>query len=282
MTSDLAKSPLYKHTMRRLEEAKRVNSQGNDFWMAREIHALFGYPVWDKFEPVIDRAAASITAQGGDSSHHIAQTSKMVGLGDGAKRRVREYFLSRGACYLIAMNGDPSKAEIAGAQAYFAIQARRSELRDNELADLRRLSVRDRVTAAFKRVTNVAHDAGVRRFGLFNHQRFLGLYGVSRKEIEQKKGLLEGEEFLDRAGALELAAHEFQMQLAASKIVNESISGEERCLSANLAVARDVRRTVLDQSGRELSDAPLEQENIKSLRKRLSPSRKSKGDLPSS
>src|SRR3954469_16539152 len=124
MASDVAKAPLYRHTMLRLEDVKRVNSQGDDFWVAREIHAILGYPTWDKFLPAIHKAAASIEAHGGDSSQHIAHTSKMVGLGEGARRRVKECFLSRGACYLIAMNGDPTKREIAGAQAYCAPQAR--------------------------------------------------------------------------------------------------------------------------------------------------------------
>jgi len=62
--------------------------------------------------------------------NHFRQTSSMVKLGSGAQRRVPDYFLSRTACYLIGMNGDPTKPEVAAAQAYFAVQTRRMELRD--------------------------------------------------------------------------------------------------------------------------------------------------------
>ena len=202
MASDLIKHPIYRHTMQRLEEVKRVNSQGDDYWVAREIHAIFGYPVWDKFLPVIKKVEASIGAAGGSPSHHIAHTSKLVGLGDGARRRVTEFFLSRGACYLIAMNGDPAKPEIAGAQAYFAIQTRNAELQAREVGDIKRLGMRERFSAAFKRVSNVAQDAGVGRFPLFHHARFQGLYGTSKKEVEREKGLVAGDDLFDRAGAL--------------------------------------------------------------------------------
>jgi DNA-damage-inducible protein D len=49
----------------------------------------------------------------------------MIELGKGGMRDVPDYQLSRFACYLIAQNGDPRKPEIAYAQKYFAIQARR-------------------------------------------------------------------------------------------------------------------------------------------------------------
>ena len=268
MASDLAKTPIYRHTMQRLEEVKRVNSQGDDFWLAREIHGIFGYPTWDKFVPVIEKAAQSITSTGGDPSHHIAQTSKLMELGKGAKKRGVEYFLSRGACYLIAMNGDVTKPEIAGAQHYFAVQTRFAEIDQKSVADRKRLDLREDVKRAVKRVTDVAKDAGVTRFALFHHARNKGLYGMSTKELAAHKGLRDGENLFERAGSLELSANEFQMQLAASKIVNEGILGEEASIKANFTVAKEVRSTVQKQSGTDLADIPLEPDSISDVRKR--------------
>ena len=277
MASDLVGHPSYQHTMQRLETLKRTNSQGDDFWIGRDIFPVLGYATWDSFTSVIQRAEASILSTGGEPSHHIRHTTKLVRVGSGAKRRVGETFLSRGACYLIAMNGDPTKPEVAGAQHYFAIQARNAELAQQETADQKRLNLRDRVSTAFKRVSAVAEDHGVRRFPFFHNARFLGLYGKSRKEVDESKGVADGELLFDRAGALELSAHEFQMHLAATKIVNEAISGEERCIDANLKVAKEVRKTMLAQAGVKLEDVPLEREHIASVRKRLDPKPKQIG-----
>ena len=274
MASNVVLHAAYRHTIHRLEEVKKVNCQGDDFWIGREIYSILGYSEWDSFIPVIERAAASMTASGGDPSHHIRHTTKLMGVGKGATRRVGEVFLSRGACYLIAMNGDPAKPEIAGAQQYFAIQARMRELEESESSDRKRLTIRERVASAARRVSAAAQDAGVSRFGIFHNARFLGLYGKSKKAVDRHKGLAEGEHLFDRAGALELSAHEFQMQLAATKIVNEGINGEERCIDANLTVAKQVRKTILDQSGVKLEDVPLEKEHIASVRKRFGPKAK--------
>jgi DNA-damage-inducible protein D len=271
MASDLIRHPAYRHTMIRLEEVKRVNSQGDDYWIGHDMYPILGYSEWDSFIPVIERAASSMKAAGGEPSHHIRHTTKMMGVGKGARRRVGEYFLSRGACYLIAMNGDPNKPEVAACQHYFAEQARNAELAQQRPADAKRLDLRDKVSEAHKRVSAVAQDAGVERFGIFHNARFQGLYGASRKDVDRAKGVQDGERLIDRAGSLELSAHEFQMQLAATKIVNEGINGEQRCVDANLAVAKDVRKTIIDQSGVKLEDVPLEAEPIASVRKRLNP-----------
>ena len=90
MASDIVNAPAYRHTMRRLEEVKRSNSQGDDYWVGHEIVKVLGYGTWDSFKPVIERAEASMRNAGADPSQHIRHTTKMVGVGSGASRRVGE------------------------------------------------------------------------------------------------------------------------------------------------------------------------------------------------
>lgn len=236
--------------------------------MAREIHAALGYPVWDKFEPVIARAATSLAANDLDPSHHIAQTSNMVELGMNAKREVKDYFLSRAACRLIAMNGDPSKPEIAAAQAYFVVQTHRMEMNDAMSEDQKRIEEREKVTHSFKAVSSAAKNAGVTgpKQGLFHNARYEGLYGLTSTQYRQKKGVGSDNPF-DRMGLLELSANDFQMNLAAEKIVKEKITGEAKAIDTNKKVAERVRQTMLD-SGVTPESLPIE-EPIKYVQKRL-------------
>jgi DNA-damage-inducible protein D len=274
MATDIAKTPQYRHTMRRLEEIKRRNPDGPDYWLAREIAPILGYSAWDKFLPVVARAQEAIVNAGEEPSHHIAQTSKLMGVGKGGRRRVDEFFLSRAACYLIAMNGDPAKPAVSGAQAYFLVQTRASELRDQVPKDEKRLSLRGKVTLANKRISDIAKDVGVTRYGLFHDAKYRGIYNMSARELAKRKGLRHGETILDRAAALELSAHEFQANLAAERILNEGISGEVNAIKANRAVAEHVRSVVIKQVGRAPEDLPVEPDHIRDAQRRVNQMRR--------
>lgn len=83
-----------------------------------------GYAQWRNFETAIKRAMASCEVNEMPVASYFVETSKKVPTGIGQKA-VKDYKLTRYACYLIAQNGDPNKPEVALAQAYFAVQTRR-------------------------------------------------------------------------------------------------------------------------------------------------------------
>src|SRR5665213_67572 len=121
--------------MERLEALKKYSDLGAEYWLARDIFPTLGYQAWRSFQDVIERAKAACKGNRLDPNKHFVHLRKMMAVGNAAQREGDDYFLSRPACYLIAMNGDPSKVEIAAAQAYFAIQTRRMELEDRKSAD---------------------------------------------------------------------------------------------------------------------------------------------------
>ena len=52
-------------------------------------------------------------------------------IGSNAERKIDDVMLSRYACYLIVMNGDPRKEVIAIGQTYFAFMTCHQELVEN-------------------------------------------------------------------------------------------------------------------------------------------------------
>jgi DNA-damage-inducible protein D len=272
MSQELVDLPAYQSTMERLESVKRASAEGEDYWLAREINELLGYPGWREFEAVVERARSSFTKNGIEPSHQIVLTHKMMEVGKGAQRQGDDYFLSRAACYLIAMNGDPSKPEIAAAQAYFAIKTRQMEIleqSEREHPDVRRVAARERVTHSFRRVSGAAKDAGVQRQGLFHDARYQGLYGGrGTREVKRLKGLNEKDNLFDFAGALELSAHEFQMNLAADVLGKENVRGEQQAITTNRRVGEHVRTTIKN-SGGTLPEVLKLEEPIKNVTKRL-------------
>jgi len=239
----------------RLDTAQRTTARDRPYWRARDLQQILGYAEWRNFEHVIRKAKEASRRSGLNPSHHFVDANKVLEIGRGGPPGVRDYLLSRGACYLIAMNGDPRHPAVAEAQIYFAVQTRRMEQ-----ADAKRLRLRAQVTESFKRLSAAGQKAGVRNQmqAIFHDARYQGLYDRSLRELKTYKGLGDRENLFDRAGPLELAANDFSMALAENVLLESPASGEQHAINVNRSVGRRVRSTIKESSGRVPEDLPLE------------------------
>jgi len=217
--------------------------------MARDIQSILGYDTWENFSSVLERAAESCRNGKQEILNHFRSTTKMVGIGSGAEKKVQDFFLTRYACYLIAMNGLTSKPEIATAQRYFAVQTRLQEIDQKALEDGERVRLRGRLTQATKHLNSAAKQAGVINYAFFANAGYQGLYSMGLAEIKKRKGIGEKEELFDRAGRLELAANEFRATLAEKAIVEKKIKGQGAAEAEHRQVGKAVRDTMQRQSG---------------------------------
>lgn len=227
-----------------LDGVKRLSERGGEYWMAREIQLILGYSEWQKFEGVIKKAIMACESTGCNSANHIIRTDNMVVVGSGARRKRGDYFLSRYACYLVAMNGDSSKPEVGLAQTYFAIQTRRMETLDALSDDERRLELRKRVKGANKDLNSAAKQSGVQNYALFHDAGYRGLYEMSQVDIKRTKGIPKNQSLLDRAGRVELAANEFRITQCEEKLVREKITGQQNAMNTHHEVGAMVRKTI--------------------------------------
>lgn len=195
----------------------------------------------------------------------------MIALGKGAMRETEDCHLSRFACYLIAQNGDPRKPEIALAQKYFAIQARRQELSDQLAADLERLELRKQTGEEFKALSGAAQQAGVqnRMFGVFHDAGYKGLYGgLSRDDIKGRKHIPEKDNLMDRMNATELAANQFRMTQTRDKLARDSIRDQQQAIHTHEQVGKEVRDAIKRIGGIPPESIPPA-EHIKEVEKRI-------------
>ena len=253
------------------EEMKKFNAHGAEFWSARDLQPLLGYSQWRRFEDAIKRAETSCEQSGNNPDYHFADAGKMVELGSGSVRSVDDYHLSRFACYLIAQNGDPRKLEIAAAQKYFAIQARRQELSEALAADKERLEIRKQTAEEFKALSGAAREAGVqdRMFGVFHDAGYKGLYnGLGNEAIKQRKGIAKKENLMDRMDTTELAANQFRMTQTRDKLARERVNSQQQAIRTHETVGREVREAIKRIGGTMPENIPPA-EPISAVEKRI-------------
>lgn len=118
------------------ENIKRIDEEGNEFWLGRELGKILEYSEYRKFLNTIDKAITACKESSQLVENHFVQVAVMVNIGSGAQRKLQDYKLSRYACYLIVQNADSTKKSVALGQTYFAIQTGRQELLDDKIKSL--------------------------------------------------------------------------------------------------------------------------------------------------
>lgn len=256
---------------KRFEEIKKIDENGVEYWEARELMLLLDYDKWSNFENVvIEKAKTSCSNSGQVVENHFTDIGKKIKIATGTAkettRLIKDYKLSRYACYLIAQNGDSSKRAIATAQTYFTIQTRKQEIFQQLDGSEQRLFLRGEVKTHNKELNATAYGIGVTNFGKFNNAGYVGLYGMNKKSVQIKKGI-GNDDVLDRAGSTELAANLFRITQTDEKLKREKIKGEGRATFAHIVVGQKVRKSIKDIGGTMPEDI-LPELHIKELEKK--------------
>ena len=261
-----------KYSEATFENIRHTNEYGQEFWYARELQQALEYSQWRRFEETIERAKTACLQSENSIEDHFANVGKMVSIGSGAQREIDDIMLSRYACYLIVMNGDPRKQIIAVGQTYFAVKTRQQELVDNYdqlTEDQKRLAIRDEIKRHNKSLAEAAQMAGVETsldYATFQNYGYMGLYGgLKAQDIKRRKGLKKSQDILDHMGSTELAANLFRATQTDEKLRRENVQGKDAANRTHYEVGAKVRQTIAELGGTMPEDLPTPEKSGKQL-----------------
>jgi DNA-damage-inducible protein D len=228
-----------------LDDIRHQN--GVEYWYARELYPILGYSRWENFETAINRAKEACKNSGGEVNSHFQEVTKMVKVGLGLEKPAHDIKLTRYACYLITLNGDPRKEEIAFAQAYFVSQTRTIEVLQQKMAELERIDAREKLKITEKEFGAMAYSRGVdgKGIGLIRSSGDQALFGGrSTEEMKQKFGIAKGKPLADFLPNVTLKAKDLAAAMTIENSRRKNLSGQAHIMGEHVNNNNSVRQAL--------------------------------------
>ena len=242
-------------------------SNGGTLWLASALMELLGYANPKTFQGALNRAMTVCATLDLKLFEHFQQFK-------GADGRT-DWKLTRFACYLVAMNGDPRKPNVARAQAYFAKLAEAASeamaAAGEKAEGVERVYFRREVGERFSTLSGVAREREVEDYGRFQNAGYMGLYNMNILQLREVKGIAGTKRSpLDFMGKRELAANLFRLTETEARIRdNDSIRGQAKLEETAHRVGAEVRQ-VMEKAGEAPENLAREiPSDIRDVRRRL-------------
>lgn len=245
-------------------------SDGLEFWYARELQSLLGYSEWRNFFKIVEKAKESCKNANGVVSDHFVDVNKMVPLGSGSEREISDIILSRYACYLIAQNGDPRKDEIAFAQSYFAVQTRKQEIIEEHIQLSERLKARNRLKESETEFSRIIYerdvdDKGIARIRSKGDRVLFG--GNDTRQMKNRMNVPKGRPLADFLPTVTITAKNLATEITNFIVEKEDLQGEPSITDEHDHNNADVRELLI-RRGIVPEELPPE-EDLKKLERRV-------------
>lgn len=220
------------------------NENGLTYWWASDLMKMLGYLNMRSFQKVLDRATKAFVSLNIPHYDNILAEQRNF---DGGLSQ--DFKLTRFACYMSVMNGNPKKVEVAEAQSYFAQQTRKFELYIQDNTEIDRLLIREELTEGNKSLVSVAKKAGVVNYANFQNAGYLGMYNMKSWQLEKRRGIKKGK-LMDNMGRTELAANLFRLTQTEERIKNKQVKGQVNLEQTHRQVGKEVREIIHKNVGK--------------------------------
>lgn len=256
------------------EEIKKGNTENTQYWLAHDLAKLLGYSSFRSLIPVIEKAKKACQKSNQIVENHFEETTEVIAVNDSQRRKIKTVKLSRYACYLVIMNADPDKEQVAKGQSYLAFHSRLAALspEENDSSDMdlkKRLYLRRQMSKQNLRLATLAKRAGVLKptdFAIFHNHGYMGLYGgLDAEGIREVKNIPKGENILNYMGNDELAANLTRVIQTEQKLKEDKVKGIAKASRIHLEEGQKVRTTLIKNSD-TLPENFLPEQNIKQIR----------------
>ena len=258
------------HTLTDTFEAHAQQADnGVEFWLARDLQHLLGYDEWRNFTSVINKAKTACEVSDHAISDHFVGVNKMVDLGSGSQRTVDDMMLTRYACYLVALNGDPRKQQIAFAQTYFAMQTRKAEQIEQRLLEAERVSARKKLTSTEKELSEIIYEqtGDNQNFALIRSKGDQALFGKTTQAMKSLWKVPDNRPLADFAPTIILKAKDFATEITIFNARQHQMGTEAAISSEHSTNNEAVRKTLLERGIRPESLSAAE--DVKKVERRL-------------
>jgi len=253
--------------MQKTFEGSRHTQDNFEFWIARELMPLLGYTKRERFLDAIHRSQESCKSSWKIVEEHFSPAPGKTSIKWG--RPKEDLYLTRYACYLIAMNWDTRKPEIAHAQNYFALQTRTQELYQQRMEEDKRLSARGKLKDTETKIEETVYFRGITtqvEFATFKDAKIQVMYGMSTRNLKEKRNIPENRALADFDNEVELKAKDFVYAMTDHNIKTKNIRWKHNLTHELVTSAKATRQALLQKGIIPESLSPAE--DLKVITKR--------------
>lgn len=253
------------------EEIKIQDETWFEFWSARDLMKSLWYKKWERFSLVIEKAKINcVNSNWKIDDNFLDEKEFFQEAGKTSKwwRPRENYFLTRYACYLIALNWDARLPEISLAKTYFASQTRKLELAEQEIENNKRLEARKKLAKSERQIEDTIYNRWIKlpvEFATFKNKWIQALYWLSVKSLKTRKWISEKRALADFDTEVELKAKDFIYAMTDHNIKDKNIKWKSNLENELVANSKATRKTLIE---RDIIPEKLEkQEDLKLIEK---------------